>query len=225
MDNHDPYPDSLEQLDALRASGKVSAEEYEALREALERSEPPRPAPLLQHARLRKSWRQRQIGGVCGGIATFLDVNPWLVRILAILLALSSCGLALLVYLVLYIALPWDEEDADLVWRFSWGYALGILALCVAIIFGMRWLSVQATPVFADAGGELPAMTRWVLGMSGYWPLLIIMAVFLALLDGMFPRQSTRKRVFRLITLCGLSAFAIMCVLAFWLPLKDLGAL
>ncbi len=225
MENHDLNPDSLEQLEELRAAGKLSDEEYETLRDALERHEPlPHTnSTPSQRPRLRKSWRQRQLGGVCGGIAKFLDVNPWLVRILAVLLALSSCGLALLLYLILYVALPWDEEDAALVWRFPWLYAAGILVFCVAIILGMRWMNAQAVAVFRNTGSQLPAVTQWVMAIFRYWPLMIVAAVLLAVTDGLLPKESTNRRVFRWVMLCGVVAFLAICFLAFWLPIKNLG--
>jgi phage shock protein PspC (stress-responsive transcriptional regulator) len=222
METHDPQPDSQEQLDALRASGKLSEEEYETLRDALERREAPPQLVPLPRPRLRKSWRNRQLGGVCGGIANFLDINAWLIRILALVFAFSSCGLALLVYLILYIALPWDEEDADLVWHFPWGYALAILAFCIALLFGMRWMNGQAARVFADFEAELPSLTRWVLSAFRYWPLLIVGAILAAIVDGLLPQRSTARTVFRVVTLCGLVGLVAVYVFAIWLPISSL---
>lgn len=225
MENHDANPDSLEQLEALRAAGKLSDEEYDTLRDAIERHETPPHGVSTpsQRPRLRKSWRQRQIGGVCGGIARFLDVNPWLIRILALLLALSSCGLALLLYLILYIALPWDEEDAELVWHFPWVYAVGIVVFFVAIIFGLRWMNLQAVAVFENTGSQLPTVTQWVMTMFRYWPLMIVAAVLIALTDGILPKESANRRVFRWVAFCGVLAFLAVCFVAFWLPIKNLG--
>jgi len=225
MENHDATPDSLEQLEALRAGKKISDEEYQTLRDALERHELPRHmvSTPSQRPRLRKSWRQRQLGGVCGGIAKFLDVNPWLVRILAVLLALSSCGLALLLYLILYVALPWDEDDVALVWHFPWVYAVGILLFFVATIFGLRWMNSQVVIVFADTGSQLPTVTRWVITMFRYWPLMIVAAVVIAVTDGILPRESAYRRVFRWVALCIVVAFLAVCFVAFWLPVRNLG--
>ena len=52
-------------------------------------------------------------GGVLAGIAAFFKVNPVVVRLVFILLALASMGTALLVYLVLWIAVPPARTAAD----------------------------------------------------------------------------------------------------------------
>ena len=52
-------------------------------------------------------------GGVLAGAAAFFKVNPALVRILFIIVALASFGTALLVYIVLWIAVPPAHTAAD----------------------------------------------------------------------------------------------------------------
>ena len=52
-------------------------------------------------------------GGVLAGIAAFFKVNPAVVRVVFILLALASLGTALLVYFVLWIAVPPARTAAD----------------------------------------------------------------------------------------------------------------
>ncbi len=46
------------------------------------------------------------VAGVCAGIAEYCDIDPVIVRILAVLLCLSTLGLAILVYVVLWLVLP-----------------------------------------------------------------------------------------------------------------------
>ncbi len=46
------------------------------------------------------------LGGVCGGLAAYLRIDPSVVRIIYAVLILGSFGTALLVYLILWIALP-----------------------------------------------------------------------------------------------------------------------
>lgn len=55
--------------------------------------------------RLRRSRRDRKLAGVCGGIAEFLGWDSTLVRVLWILLTLAG-GSGILVYLILWIAMP-----------------------------------------------------------------------------------------------------------------------
>lgn len=52
-------------------------------------------------------------GGVLAGVAAFFKVNPAVVRIIFILIALASFGTALLVYIVLWIAVPPARTAAD----------------------------------------------------------------------------------------------------------------
>jgi phage shock protein PspC (stress-responsive transcriptional regulator) len=47
------------------------------------------------------------IGGVCTGIARYLGINPWLVRIAALLLLFATSGVVIPVYLVLMLLLPY----------------------------------------------------------------------------------------------------------------------
>ncbi|HHY39090.1 MAG TPA: PspC domain-containing protein [Clostridia bacterium] len=55
--------------------------------------------------RLYRSRRQRIIGGVCGGIAEYFDVDVVLVRVLAVLLALMG-GPAIVAYIIAWIIIP-----------------------------------------------------------------------------------------------------------------------
>lgn len=64
----------------------------------------------------RKLYRDTEnavIGGVLAGIAAFFKVNPLWVRLVFILLALASFGTMILVYAVLWIAVPEAKTAAD----------------------------------------------------------------------------------------------------------------
>ncbi len=55
--------------------------------------------------KLYRSRSDRKIAGVCGGIAEHFDIDPVLVRVIAVILLL--CGSAgLLAYIVLWILVP-----------------------------------------------------------------------------------------------------------------------
>jgi phage shock protein PspC (stress-responsive transcriptional regulator) len=56
--------------------------------------------------RLRRSRQDRVLGGVCAGIAEQLDVDPVLIRIAAVALALVSGGAAVFAYLVAWAIVP-----------------------------------------------------------------------------------------------------------------------
>jgi phage shock protein PspC (stress-responsive transcriptional regulator) len=54
----------------------------------------------------------RIIGGVCSGMAAYWNTEPWLVRVIFIILAMMG-GMGLLVYLILYIVLPEAKTTAQ----------------------------------------------------------------------------------------------------------------
>ena len=54
------------------------------------------------------------LGGVCAGLAEHFDLDPIVVRILAILIAAITLGLGALVYMVLWVVLPLGPPLAHL---------------------------------------------------------------------------------------------------------------
>jgi len=50
--------------------------------------------------------RDRQLAGVAGGMAEYLDIDPTVIRILWIIVAIASGGLALLAYVILALVIP-----------------------------------------------------------------------------------------------------------------------
>jgi phage shock protein PspC (stress-responsive transcriptional regulator) len=48
---------------------------------------------------------RRIIGGVCAGMGSYWNIEPWIVRIIFFILAMMG-GLGILIYLILYIVLP-----------------------------------------------------------------------------------------------------------------------
>jgi phage shock protein C len=56
---------------------------------------------------LRRSRRQRLLGGVCGGLAEWLGWDATLVRIVYVVLSVCSAAFpGILVYVVLWIVMP-----------------------------------------------------------------------------------------------------------------------
>ena len=64
------------------------------------------PGPRLRFARFSGD---KKIGGVCGGVARYFDLDSSLVRALWLLSALLA-GTGLLAYIVLWIVMPLDPE-------------------------------------------------------------------------------------------------------------------
>jgi phage shock protein C len=59
--------------------------------------------------RLTRSYDDRMIAGVCGGIAQYFDVDPTLVRAGYVLLSVVSAGFpGLLIYAILWMIMPKD---------------------------------------------------------------------------------------------------------------------
>ena len=56
---------------------------------------------------LRRSPDHHLIGGVCGGIAQWLGMDPWAVRALYVVISMLSASFpGILVYICLWIGLP-----------------------------------------------------------------------------------------------------------------------
>jgi phage shock protein C len=59
--------------------------------------------------RLTRSYDDRMIAGVCGGIAQYFDVDPTLVRVGYVLMSAVSAGFpGLLIYAILWLIMPKD---------------------------------------------------------------------------------------------------------------------
>ena len=61
--------------------------------------------PAVSRRRLLRSSTDKKIGGVCAGIADYFDLDPTIIRVVWLLLALCG-GTGLVSYLVLWIVLP-----------------------------------------------------------------------------------------------------------------------
>lgn len=62
--------------------------------------------------RLYRSRNDRMIAGVCGGIAEYFDIDPVLVRIIAVILLLPGGFPGLIPYLILWVVVPEAPEAA-----------------------------------------------------------------------------------------------------------------
>lgn len=59
---------------------------------------------------LKRSTKNKVIGGVCGGVAEYFDVDPIFVRLVTLLLiAASHLCMGLLVYVLAWIIIPVEE--------------------------------------------------------------------------------------------------------------------
>ncbi len=55
--------------------------------------------------RLYRSRTDAMLGGVCGGLGQYLNVDPTIIRLILVLMALMG-GHGILVYLILWLVIP-----------------------------------------------------------------------------------------------------------------------
>ena len=73
----------------------------------------PEPDPAAAPPRLVRSRSERVVAGVCGGIGRYLGVDPVLLRIAFIVLALAN-GLGVIAYVVAWVAIPEERPGQPL---------------------------------------------------------------------------------------------------------------
>lgn len=62
--------------------------------------------------RIYRSRNERQLAGVCGGLAIYFDVDPSIIRVAWVIISLISTAVpGLLVYIICAIVIP-EEPDA-----------------------------------------------------------------------------------------------------------------
>ena len=62
--------------------------------------------------RLYRSNTSRMLGGVCGGMGEYFDVDPTVVRVIAVILGLASMGWAVIAYIIGWIIIPEELPGA-----------------------------------------------------------------------------------------------------------------
>ncbi|HOT02875.1 MAG TPA: PspC domain-containing protein [Methanolinea sp.] len=60
--------------------------------------------------RLMRMKEGKVLGGVCGGIGTYFEIDPVVIRILWVVLTLLSVGIGVIVYIAAWFLMP--EEGA-----------------------------------------------------------------------------------------------------------------
>ena len=129
--------------------------------------------------RLYKSRKNRVIAGVCGGIAEYLDVDPVLIRVIAVVLLFAGGG-SLLAYIIGMIIIP-DEsrvmaQQADSppdippppsIPRQS-GRTGSLIFGVIMIVLGVNFL-LRNIPFFRHYYGWF-----WDMGWHFLWPSILI---------------------------------------------------
>jgi phage shock protein C len=131
---------------------------------------PPRLEEKGAPKRLYRSRQDRMIGGVCGGLGQYFNVDPVIVRLIFLLLLLSGPGL--LAYIILMIVVPErpiGEPEPAITSSFEIGRGREILAL-VLVALGLLMLADN--------------LQLYRIGDAGrFWPILLIAAGALILLS------------------------------------------
>jgi phage shock protein PspC (stress-responsive transcriptional regulator) len=56
--------------------------------------------------KLYRSKKERMIGGVCGGIGEFLEIDPTVVRVIWAFMTVLSIGVGIIAYILAWIIIP-----------------------------------------------------------------------------------------------------------------------
>ena len=59
--------------------------------------------------KLYRSRKNKVIAGVCGGLGEYFNIDPVVIRIIAVILFLWG-GSGILAYIIAWIIIPWEEE-------------------------------------------------------------------------------------------------------------------
>ena len=109
-----------------------------------------------------RSFSDRVLGGVCGGLGTSLHISPWLIRLLWAALTLASLGAFAALYLLLWWLVP---QESPMQQRRG---VPTIFILLLIVLMAAAW-----------AGRETGQLTT-PSGVNLFWPgaVLILSAVF-----------------------------------------------
>lgn len=123
-----------------------------------------KPGPLRK---LRRSGDKGLIGGVCAGIGAWMGLDPALIRIVMVILAIVTGGLGILLYGMLWVIMPLgQDQSADAARsvtrkqpaRSPWMFGAGVGLVTLGLLFVFRevgiWWSDQLTwPLVLAAAG------------------------------------------------------------------------
>lgn len=132
-----------------------------------EQAGPSYTAPKKERTRLYRDTSDKFLGGVCSGLANYLNIDPSIIRILFAIITFGGFGLGVLVYIILWIVLPpkdlegfagkklYRNPDDKIIGGVAGGLAAYfgrsaktirlifaapiLLSMLIGIINGMRW--------------------------------------------------------------------------------------
>jgi phage shock protein C len=66
----------------------------------------------MEQKKLYRSKKNRMIAGVCGGLAEYLNVDPVIIRLIAVILLLPGGLPGFLPYIILWVVIPEASTDS-----------------------------------------------------------------------------------------------------------------
>jgi phage shock protein PspC (stress-responsive transcriptional regulator) len=228
---------SLEQLDSLLTAGRITQTDYDMLREALIAAPPQPPVSTAigtGRRRLAKSWTNRQLGGVCGGLADYFGLNANGLRAAFVIGALVSCGTAVFIYFALYFILPWSGRPSDAVKtpdkRGHTGFAV-VMLLFAALLGAIHVVLFGRTrEIFDRLGAEIPGfwrmgykLTRFLLETpTGLTVLAVVFAALVGIRIALPSSPRGSRRFYDLAVFLTLAALLLFLAASAYLPLFQL---
>lgn len=242
---------SQEKLDQMLREGIVTEDDYLRLSRAMARSPKQSEAEeetTPKRRKLRKSWSNGVVGGLCAGFAEHLNVDVVLVRSIVVAAAVLLFPLMLLLYIILCSLIPWDDEQAakaiDRTRQTHWLVAaVAVLVLVIPTLYALLFfprlqetysnLGLALSPIPAraiDCVSEYAGYVR----LTGYaqpdeWlilGLLSLAAVFCLALIGVtyscFCKERMRKNFAWIVIGCS-SLWLVFLILGTLMPLITLG--
>ncbi len=166
-------------------------------------------SPKVRH--LARSSSHRVLGGVCGGVAERFDVDPVVVRVIFVVLALFW-GFGVLVYLAMWVVVPGDGAALDAPvpeaghagWWLRVALPLGVLVAAAVVVLAV-----------VGHAGVRPAR-----GLGLFWVLCLVILAVVALRSP--SRRLTLRRVVALGFL-GLVSLVTLAVTALLVTLSIVG--
>ena len=105
--------EELKRLHELHQAGALSEEEFARAKEKLLQGSGTTQQPggdfATEVGKLRRSNRDRWLGGVCGGIAQLTGIESWIWRLIFVLVA-TCAGFGGLIYILMWIFVPTDDQ-------------------------------------------------------------------------------------------------------------------
>jgi phage shock protein PspC (stress-responsive transcriptional regulator) len=126
---------------------------------------------------LYRSPTDKLIGGVCGGIAEYLDWNPVLIRVLWVVITFATWGGGILAYLLLALFLPTGNNTVGQMRPPALELSSKGITWAAGLLMGLGGLWLLANV------GILPGIWRafWTVVGVLFWPTLLIGAGYLLL--------------------------------------------